>query len=169
MSTLRSAPNPSLFEAPTNEDIDNALSVLAEAPGPTPFVPPPPPAAARKAVAVRGRGPASPTPVKDDASNEPTRVGGLHEEFGVNDAVTGKATVLPETGLPDGTPIEALVSDDLTSARPNAGGIPTAPQSEPASNAPRRLAGRAARARTSTAAEGRCAAGETRNGRRPRR
>ena len=110
VSTLRSAPNPALFEAPTNEDIDNALSVLAEAPGPTPFVPPPPPAAPRKAFAVRARGPASPAPVNDDASNEPTRVGGLHEEFGVNDAVTGKATVLPETGLPDGTPIEALVT-----------------------------------------------------------
>jgi uncharacterized protein (TIGR02266 family) len=63
----RPVPVPSaLFEAPTAADIDKALEVLQEAPGPAP-APHPLPSAPRY--------------VADDASNEPTRVGDVVEEL----------------------------------------------------------------------------------------
>ena len=67
-TTTRPVPVPSaLFEAPTAADIDKALEVLQEAPGPAP--------AARPV-------PSAPRYVADDASNEPTRVGGHRRRAG---------------------------------------------------------------------------------------
>jgi uncharacterized protein (TIGR02266 family) len=66
-TTTRPVPVPSaLFEAPTAADIDKALEVLQEAPGPAP--------AARPA-------PSAPRYVADDASNEPTRVADIVDEL----------------------------------------------------------------------------------------
>jgi hypothetical protein len=98
----RSAPVPSsLFEPPTADDIDRALSVLEDKPGPIPALAPPP-----KIV------PAVPIAVADDASNEPTRVVSDPQEFGVHEAVTGKgASILPETGAPE-APLP--IGEDLT-------------------------------------------------------
>ena len=103
MAALRSAPVPSgLFEAPTADDIDKALSVLEEkGPGPGPL-PIPPPRVAE-----------APIHVADDASNEPTRVVSDPQEFAVHEAVTGKAdgAVLPETGVPE---LSESAIEDLT-------------------------------------------------------
>ena len=66
-TTSRPVPVPSaLFEPPTAADIDKALEVLQEAPGPAP--------AARQA-------PSAPRYVADDASNEPTRVADIIDEL----------------------------------------------------------------------------------------
>jgi uncharacterized protein (TIGR02266 family) len=66
-TTTRPVPVPSaLFEPPTAADIDKALEVLQEAPGPAP--------AARL-------GPTVPRYVADDASNEPTRVADVVDEL----------------------------------------------------------------------------------------
>jgi uncharacterized protein (TIGR02266 family) len=104
MSSLRSAPVPSaLFEPPTADDIDKALSVLEEKPGPIPAMPPPPRIAPAAAV---------PISVADDASNEPTRVVSDPQEFAANEAVTGKgASIVPESGAPEEVPADG---NDLT-------------------------------------------------------
>jgi uncharacterized protein (TIGR02266 family) len=66
-TTSRPVPVPSaLFEPPTAADIDKALEVLQEAPGPAP--------AARPT-------PSAPRYVADDASNEPTRVADIVDEL----------------------------------------------------------------------------------------
>ena len=66
-TTTRPVPVPSaLFEPPTAADIDKALEVLQEAPGPAP--------AARPS-------PTVPRYVADDASNEPTRVADIVDEL----------------------------------------------------------------------------------------
>ena len=66
-TTTRPVPVPSaLFEPPTAADIDKALEVLQEAPGPAP--------AARQS-------PTVPRYVADDASNEPTRVADVVDEL----------------------------------------------------------------------------------------
>jgi hypothetical protein len=66
-TTTRPVPVPSaLFEPPTAADIDKALEVLQEAPGPAP--------AARPT-------PSAPRYVADDASNEPTRVADIVDEL----------------------------------------------------------------------------------------
>jgi uncharacterized protein (TIGR02266 family) len=106
LSALRSAPVPSaLFEQPTADDIDRALSVLEEKPGPVPPMPPP-------------RPPQDvPIHVADESSNEPTRVVSDPQEFAVHEAITGKgAEVLPEAdGANDGVPmLEANPVDDET-------------------------------------------------------
>jgi uncharacterized protein (TIGR02266 family) len=66
-TTQRPVPVPSaLFEPPTAADIDKALEVLQEAPGPAP--------APRQS-------PTAPRYVADDASNEPTRVADIVDEL----------------------------------------------------------------------------------------
>jgi uncharacterized protein (TIGR02266 family) len=66
-TTTRPVPVPSaLFEPPTAADIDRALEVLQEAPGPAPAVRPTP---------------SAPRYVADDASNEPTRVADVVDEL----------------------------------------------------------------------------------------
>ena len=66
-TTTRPVPVPSaLFEPPTAADIDKALEVLQEAPGPAPEPRPTP---------------AAPRYVADDASNEPTRVADIVDEL----------------------------------------------------------------------------------------
>ena len=66
-TTTRPVPVPSaLFEPPTAADIDKALEVLQEAPGPAPAVRPTP---------------SAPRYVADDASNEPTRVADIVDEL----------------------------------------------------------------------------------------
>ena len=84
-TTTRPVPVPSaLFEPPTAADIDKALEVLQEAPGPAP--------AARPT-------PSVPRYVADDASNEPTRVADIVDELvgggsgprgGADDASSGR-------------------------------------------------------------------------------
>jgi uncharacterized protein (TIGR02266 family) len=99
-TTTRPVPVPSaLFEAPTAADIDKALEVLQEAPGPAPAAHPVP---------------AAPRYVADDASNEPTRVADIVDELvgggsGPRGTVTGGASApmtgrlsAGRTGEPDG-------------------------------------------------------------------
>jgi hypothetical protein len=89
---MRAVPVPSaLFEPPTAADIDKALSVLEERGGPAP--------------------PFTPTVVRPEVSqplgeDEPTRVfdSTASQEFSANEAITGPAQVLPETGIPIETP-----------------------------------------------------------------
>ena len=94
-TTTRPVPVPSaLFEPPTAADIDKALEVLQEAPGPAP--------AARPA-------PSAPRYVADDASNEPTRVADVVDELvgagaGQPAAPTTEALSAPAIGEPDGVP-----------------------------------------------------------------
>src|SRR5579871_180842 len=81
-----------LFEPPTAADIDKALEVLQEAPGPAP--------GARAT-------PSVPRYVADDASNEPTRVGDVVEEMlGGNRPATPGAAPMTErlAGADDGAP-----------------------------------------------------------------
>ena len=94
-SGMRAVPVASaLFEAPTADDIDKALSILEEKGGPAPVLPMP-----TIAPTVVHRSDAK--PISDD---DPTRVfDGSAEEFSQNDAVTGKSNVLPETGVPTAT------------------------------------------------------------------
>jgi uncharacterized protein (TIGR02266 family) len=96
-TTTRPVPVPSaLFEPPTAADIDKALEVLQEAPGPAP--------AARPS-------PTVPRYVADDASNEPTRVADVVDELvgggsGLRGATPGTMTDPlsgGEVGEPDGT------------------------------------------------------------------
>src|SRR5262249_11700121 len=89
-SGMRAVPVPSaLFEAPTAADIDKALSVLEEKGGPAPALP------------------FAATVIKSEASraiseDEPTKVfdSTAQQEFSVNEAVTGPASVVPENGVP---------------------------------------------------------------------
>src|SRR6266540_59970 len=109
MSTFRSA-SAQTFEPPTADDIDRALSVLEDKPGPVPAMPPPP-----RIV------PGAPIAVVDDGSNEPTRVVSDPQEFGVHEAVTGRVEVLPESDLSDSA-IPELKEDLVEDMTSRAGG-----------------------------------------------
>ena len=89
---MRSVPVPSaLFEPPTAADIDKALSVLEEkGGGPPPVVPAVAPTVVHRADA------------KAIGDDDPTRVfdATASDEFSQNEAITGKAEVLPESGVP---------------------------------------------------------------------
>jgi uncharacterized protein (TIGR02266 family) len=90
-TTTRPVPVPSaLFEPPTAADIDKALAVLQEAPGPAPAVRPTP---------------SAPRYVADDASNEPTRVADIVDELvgaGSGPPPAPMTLSAPGTGEPDG-------------------------------------------------------------------
>ena len=95
-SGMRAVPAASaVFEPPTADDIDKALSFLEEKGGPAPVLPM---SAISPTVINRSDG----KPIGDD---DPTRVfdASAAEEFSQNDAVTGKSQVLPETGVPTAT------------------------------------------------------------------
>jgi hypothetical protein len=98
---MRAVPGASaLFEAPTADDIDKALSILEEKGGPAPSLPKIAPTVVHRSDA---------KPIGDD---DPTRVFDS-EEFSQSDAVTGKSDVLPETGVP----MAAEGDGDLTQRR----------------------------------------------------
>jgi uncharacterized protein (TIGR02266 family) len=90
-TTTRPVPVPSaLFEPPTAADIDKALEVLQEAPGPAPAVRPTP---------------SAPRYVADDASNEPTRVADVVDELvgaGSGPPAAPMTLAAPGTGEADG-------------------------------------------------------------------
>jgi uncharacterized protein (TIGR02266 family) len=89
-SGMRTAPVPSaLFEPPTAADIDKALSALEEKGGPAPALPVAPLVINRT----------ESRPATDD---DPTKVFEAGE-FSANDAVTGPAHVVPESGVPMAT------------------------------------------------------------------
>jgi uncharacterized protein (TIGR02266 family) len=93
-SGMRAVPvSSAVFEPPTADDIDKALSFLEEKGGPAPVLP-----TISPTVINRSDG----KPIGDD---DPTRVfdASAAEEFSQNDAVTGKSAVLPETGVPTAT------------------------------------------------------------------
>jgi uncharacterized protein (TIGR02266 family) len=107
-TSTRPVPVPSaLFEPPTAADIDKALEVLQEAPGPAP--------AARPS-------PTAPRYVADDASNEPTRVADVVDELvGAGSGLRGTMPApmtdrlsAGEAGEPDGT--GASPTDSASSA-----------------------------------------------------
>ncbi len=89
-TTTRPVPVPSaLFEPPTAADIDKALEVLQEAPGPAPAVRPTP---------------SAPRYVADDASNEPTRVADIVDELvGGGSGPRAVPMTLSAPGTGDGT------------------------------------------------------------------
>jgi uncharacterized protein (TIGR02266 family) len=98
----RPVPVPSaLFEAPTAADIDKALEVLQEAPGPAPAAHPVP---------------SAPRYVADDASNEPTRVADVVEEL-VGGGPGPLGTVAGGTGAPIG---ELGAGDTAANSAPSA-------------------------------------------------
>src|SRR4051794_38664998 len=104
-SGMRSVPVPSaLFEPPTADDIDKALSILEEKGGPAPGLP------MSIVPTVINRSDTKPT-----TDDDPTRVfdGSVAQEFSHNDAVTGKSAVLPETGVP----MAAVGDGELTQRR----------------------------------------------------
>ncbi len=94
-TTTRPVPVPSaLFEPPTAADIDKALEVLQEAPGPAPAVRPTP---------------SAPRYVADDASNEPTRVADIVDEL-----VGGGSG--PRAAIPGSMGAEAPTTDRLSAS-----------------------------------------------------
>jgi uncharacterized protein (TIGR02266 family) len=112
-SGLRTVPAPSaLFEPPTADDIDKALSALEEKGGPAPSLPIAPVVIPR-------------TESRSIGDDEPTKVfdGSVEKEFAAHDAITGPASVVPE----DGIPIDAAGGEgDLTERRsvdPNSGKV----------------------------------------------
>ena len=96
-SGMRAVPGASaLFEAPTADDIDKALSILEEKGGPAPALPL---SMSMSTIAPTVVHRSDAKPIGDD---DPTRVFDS-EEFSQSDAVTGKSDVLPETGVPTAT------------------------------------------------------------------
>jgi hypothetical protein len=104
-TTTRPVPVPSaLFEPPTAADIDKALEVLQEAPGPAPAVRPTP---------------SAPRYVADDASNEPTRVADIVDEL-----VGGGSG--PRRAIPDSMEAAAPMSEPDGVGQPLVGSAPSA-------------------------------------------
>ncbi len=106
-TTTRPVPVPSaLFEPPTAADIDKALEVLQEAPGPAPAVRP---------------SASAPRYVADDASNEPTRVADIVDELvgaGSGPPPAPMTLSAPVTGEASGEP--GGVGEQSRSAAPSA-------------------------------------------------
>ena len=112
-SGLRTVPVPSaLFEPPTADDIDKALSALEEKGGPAPSLPAAPVVIPR-------------TDSKSLADDEPTKVfdGSVEKEFAAHDAITGRASLVPENGIPIDT--EGAEGDETQrrSVDPNSGKV----------------------------------------------
>jgi uncharacterized protein (TIGR02266 family) len=111
-SGLRTVSGPStLFEPPTADDIDKALSALEEKGGPAPALP--------IAPVIINR-----TESKSLGDDEPTKVfdGSVEKEFSAHDAITGPASVVPENGIP----IDTEAEGDETQRRsvdPNSGKV----------------------------------------------
>ena len=107
-TTSRPVPVPSaLFEPPTAADIDKALEVLQEAPGPAP--------AARPT-------PSAPRYVADDASNEPTRVADIVDELvGGGSGPRAAPMTLSAPGTGDATAQPDGVGDTQAGSAPSAG------------------------------------------------
>ncbi len=104
-TTTRPVPVPSaLFEPPTAADIDKALEVLQEAPGPAP--------AARPT-------PAAPRYVADDASNEPTRVADIVDEL-VGGGSGPRGTIAGDAGAAAPLTEQEGVGEPLSGPAPSA-------------------------------------------------
>jgi uncharacterized protein (TIGR02266 family) len=148
MNTQRPAPAPSaLFEKPTADDIDRALSVLTEVDGPAP-APVAAPAPADFSSRVRRPTDAQPMVLESapDVGDAPSRRSGTRPLFsGTGEMKVPTVPVIP-VGGPPGVPINDHLNDeeeedDATSAWINSGptrvgGSPTEPEMPAASSIP---------------------------------